>query len=103
MVARRGWCHREGVAAGDVLRDAVERTMVSDHAGKSGAGLERVRLRDGRALVVKPVDPQHDVTPAMTAAGPSKEYVLWRHGGLARPPQALGRAVGGGRVQGDAT
>ena len=77
--------------------------MVSDHVGKSGAGLERVRLRDGRALVVKRVDPQHDVTLAMTGAGPSKEYVLWRDGVLDRLPPGLGHAVVDGWVEGDTT
>ena len=67
MVGGPGSCHRGLVAAGDVLRDVVERTVVSDHLGKAGGGLERVRLRDGRALVVTRVDPQHDVTLAKTA------------------------------------
>ena len=59
----RKWLHRAMVGgpgvvppwtggAGDVVRDVVERTVVSDHLGKAGSGLERVRLRDGRALVV---------------------------------------------------
>src|SRR5689334_16881047 len=103
MVARRGWCHREGVAAGDVLRDVVERTMVSDHVGKSGAGLERVRLRDGRALVVKRVDPQHDVTLALTGGGPSREFLLWRDGVFDRLPPGIGHAVVDGWVEGDTT
>ena len=96
-------CHGELVAAGDVLRDVVERTVVSDHVGKSGAGLERVRLRDGRALVVKRVDPQHDVTLAMTGGGPSKELVLWRDGAFDRLPPGVGHAVLDGWVEGDST
>ena len=48
-------CHREHVAPGEILLDAVERVTLAGHEGKSGAGLERVRLSDGRALVVKRV------------------------------------------------
>ena len=96
-------CHGGVVAAGEVLRDVVERTAVSDHVGKSGAGLERVRLRDGRALVVKRVDPQHDVTLALTGGGPSREYVLWRDGAFNRLPPGVGHAVVDGWVEGDST
>lgn len=96
-------CDRGLVAAGDVLRDVVERTAVADHAGKSGAGLERVRLRDGRALVVKRVDPEHDVTLALTGGGPSREYVLWRDGVFDRLPPGVGHAVVDGWVDGDST
>ncbi len=103
MAGRCGTCHGELVAAGDVLRDVVERTVVSDHVGKSGAGLERVRLRDGRVLVVKRVDPAHDVTLAMTGGGPSREYVLWRDGAFDRLPPGVGHAVLDGWVEGDGT
>lgn len=103
MAGRGSTCHGELVAAGDVLRDVVERTAVSDHVGKSGAGLERVRLRDGRALVVKRVDPQHDVTLAMTGGGPSREYLLWRDGAFDRLPPGVGHAVVDGWVEGDGT
>jgi len=44
------------VAARELLRDAVERAPVAGHVGKSGASLERVRVRDGRVLLVKRVD-----------------------------------------------
>jgi hypothetical protein len=81
----------------------VERTLVSDHVGKSGAGLERVRLRDGRVLVVKRVDPQHDVTLALTGGGPSREYVLWRDGAFDRLPPGVGHAVVDGWLEGDCT
>lgn len=103
MAGRREKCHGELVAAGDVLRDVVERSVVSDHVGKSGAELERVRLRDGRALVVKRVDPQHDVTLAMTGGGPSSEYVLWRDGAFDRLPRGVAHAVVDGWVEGDST
>jgi hypothetical protein len=103
MAAGPRKCHGEVVAAGNLLRDAVERTMVSDHVGKSGAGLERVRLRDGRALVVKRVDPAHDVTLAMTGGGPSPEFLLWREGALDHLPPGVGHAVLDGWVEGDTT
>lgn len=103
MVGGCAPCHGGLVAAGDVLSDVVERTVVSDHVGKSGVGLERVRLRDGRALVVKRVDPRHDVTLAMTGGGPSPEYVLWRDGAFDRLPSGVGHAVVDGWVEGDST
>lgn len=103
MAGRHRSCHGEVVAAGDVLREVVERTAVSDHVGKSGAGLERVRLRDGRAVVVKRLDPRHDVTLAMTGGGPSRELVLWRDGAFDRLPAGVGHAVLDGWVEGDLT
>jgi hypothetical protein len=91
------------VAAGDVLRDVVERTVVLDHEGKSGAGLERVRLADGRALVVKRVDPARDLTLAMTGGGPSPELLLWRTGAFDRLPAGIGHAVVDGWTEGECT
>ena len=66
------WCRAPrvppwtGGAGESSLRDAVERACVSGHEGKSGAGLERVRLADGRALVVKRFTPGTDLTLAVT-------------------------------------
>ena len=61
--------------------------------GKSGAGLERVRLADGRALVVKRVEPGTDLTLDMTGGGPAREYLLWRSGVLDRLPPGIDHAV----------
>lgn len=103
MVDVRSPCHRGPVAAGDVLRDVVHRTAVLDHEGKSGAGLERVRLRDGRALVVKRVDPAQDVTLAMTRGGASPELLLWQSGAFDRLPVGVDHAVVDGWTEGECT
>jgi len=93
MVWGSGRCHRGRVAPAELLRDAVERRAVSGHEGKSGAGLERVRLADGRALVVKRVAPGTDFTLDLTGGGPGREYLLWRSGVLDRLPSGVGHAV----------
>ena len=43
-----------------LLQDAVERAPVNDD-GRSGATLERVRLRDGSRVIVKRFDPSVDL------------------------------------------
>ena len=86
-----------------MLRDAVDRRAVSGHEGKSGAGLERVRLADGRALVVKRVAPGVDFTLDLTGGGPAREYVLWRGGVLDRLPQGVGHAVLDSWLEGETT
>ena len=92
------------MAPAELLRDAVERRAVSGHEGKSGAGLERVRLADGRALVVKRVEPGADFTLDLTGGGPAREYLLWRAGVLDRLPDGVGscrgRRLAGGRDHG---
>ena len=37
----------------ELLRDVIEREVLAEHAGMSGASLERVRLADGRVLVTQ--------------------------------------------------
>jgi len=91
------------VAPAELLRDAVERRAVSGHEGKSGAGLERVRLADGRALVVKWVQPGADFTLDLTGGGPGREYLLWRDGVLDRLPDGVGHAVVDAWLEGDTT
>ncbi len=93
MANRPAECHGGGVAPSELLRDAVERGVVSGHEGKSGAGLERVRLADGRALVVKRVAPGSDFTLELTGGGPGREYLLWRSGVLDRLPAGVAHAV----------
>lgn len=96
-------CHRCGVAPSDLLRDAVERSTVSGHVGKSGAGLERVRLADGRALVVKRVVPGSDFTLELTGGGPGREYLLWRAGVLDALPAGVSHAVVDAWLEGETT
>lgn len=87
----------------ELLHDAVERVVVSGHVGKSGAGLERVRLADGRILVVKRVEPGADLTLDLTGGGPAREYLLWKAGVLDRLPPGVGHAVVDGWLEGETT
>ena len=50
------------MATSEPLHQAVERTAMSAHEGRSGAGLEHVRLADGTTYLVKQVTPASDVT-----------------------------------------
>jgi hypothetical protein len=79
--------------AGELLLDAVERVALAGHEGKSGAGLERVRLGDGRALVVKRLTPATDLTLALTGGDVGWEHRLWQGGALTRLPEGVGHAI----------
>lgn len=85
------------------MRDAVERVVLSGHAGKSGAGLERVRLADGRVMVVKTIEPGSDFTVEAAGGLPGCEYLLWRAGVLDRLPKGVGHAVVDAWVDNEAT
>ncbi len=75
------------------MRDVVERVVISGHEGKSGAGLERVRLADGRRLIVKRIAPGTDFTVEATGGLPGREILLWEGGVLDRLPQGVGHAL----------
>jgi hypothetical protein len=81
------------VALQELVRDVVERAVISGHEGKSGAGLERVRLADGRTLVVKRIEPGTDFTVEATGGMPGREILLWRAGVLDRLPDGVGHAL----------
>ncbi|WP_243056620.1 phosphotransferase family protein [Nocardioides sp. SR21] len=81
------------MAPSELLQDAVRREALAGHDGKSGAGLERVWLADGRALVVKRV--------IGTTVAP--EHLLWRSGILDRLPPGVGHAIVDGWVEDDHT
>jgi hypothetical protein len=81
------------VAPQELVRDAVERVVISGHEGKSGAGLERVRLADGRVLIVKRIEPGTDFTVEATGGMPGREILLWRTGALDRLPEGVGHAL----------
>lgn len=87
----------------ELVRDAVERVVLSGHEGKSGAGLERVRLADGRLLVVKRVEPGTDFTIEATGGLPGREIVLWRSGALDRLPRGVEHALVDAWIEDDAT
>jgi thiamine kinase-like enzyme len=91
------------VAPQELVRDAVERAVISGHEGKSGAGLERLRLADGRLLVVKRIDPATDFTVALTGGAPGCEYLLWRSGVFDRLPAGVTTPLLDAWVEEDAT
>jgi hypothetical protein len=91
------------VAPQELVRDAVERVVLSGHEGKSGAGLERVRLSDGRRLIVKRIEPGTDFTVEATGGLPGREILLWRTGVLDRLPDGVEHALVDAWVEGDAT
>lgn len=91
------------MAPSELLQQAVERSVVTRHDGRSGARLEHVRLADGTAYVVKRVTPASDLTLALTGGTVAREYLLWRSGALDRLPPGVDHAVVDGWVDGDTT
>ena len=86
-----------------LLRDVVEREVLVEHAGLSGAGLERVQLADGRRLVVKRASARTDITLRLLDRSVSGEYVLWKSGALDRLPAGVGHALVDGWLEDDVT
>ncbi len=91
------------MATSDLLEAAVERVALSGHDGRSGAGLERILLPDGRSYVVKRTTPESDLTLRLTGGTVSREYLLWRSGALDRLPEGVGHAVIDAWQDGDTT
>lgn len=91
------------MASAELPADVVERTVLVEHEGKSGAALERVRLADGRALMVKRVTAESDLTLRLTGGTVAREYLLWRAGVLDRLPRGVTHAVVDGWLDGEAT
>ena len=85
----------------ELLATAVERTVLAGHDGRSGAGLERVRLADGRRLVVKRTFTSADLTMRFSGDDVGRELVLWETGVLDQLPPGVGHAVVGGWRDGD--
>jgi len=88
---------------GSYLEAAVERVAMTDHVGKSGAGLERVLLPDGRRLVVKRLDPAHDLVMWLTGDTRGRELDLWAAGHLDALPPGLAHVVVDGWREPDGT
>ena len=88
---------------GGYLDTAVERVPLTDHVGKSGAALERVLLPDGRRLVVKRLDPAHDLVMWLTGDTRGRELDLWAAGHLDALPTGVGHAVVDGWREPDGT
>jgi hypothetical protein len=76
-----------------ILDGAVERTPIGGHDGRSGASIERVRLGDGRRLIVKRMHPDYDITMRLTGDTVGREYLLWRDGVLDALPPGVGHAI----------
>jgi hypothetical protein len=74
-----------------LLEMVVERVPLAAD-GKSGATLERVRLADGRWLVVKHVDPKDDWIARVTG-DPGRAPRLWSSGVMARVPWVIDHAT----------
>ena len=87
----------------ELLNQAVDRSVLTGHDGRSGAGLEHVRLADGSEYIIKRVTPASDLTLALTGGSVAREYLLWRSGALDRLPPGVGHAVVDGWVEGDTT
>lgn len=81
------------MAPSDLLRDVVRRTTMTGHDGKSGAGLERVWLADGRALVVKRV----------VGEVVAREHRMWHSGLLDRLPPGVEHAIVDTWIEDDGT
>jgi hypothetical protein len=91
------------VTQGNLLDDAVERVALSEHAGLSGAPLERVRLADGRVLIVKRFTAETDITLAATGGEVGWEHVLWQSGALEQLPVGINHAIIDTWVENDET
>lgn len=87
----------------ELLATAVDRVPLTGHLGRSGAGLERVRLADGRRLVVKRVTPESDLTVSLLGGTVAGEYALWASGALDRLPPGVTHPVVDAWVEGEVT
>ena len=95
--------HGGHVAPSDLLHDAVRSVVMTGHEGRSGAGLERVWLADGRALVVKRVTQESDLTLAVTGGNVAREVLLWSSGLFDRLPSGVTHALLDAWVEEDGT
>jgi len=71
----------------------VERRLIMDHDGESGAVLERAVLDDGRAVVLKTFDPVSDLSFVVAGRVLPVDVELWQSGILDLSPPGLGHAV----------
>lgn len=71
----------------------VDRVLLTEHEGKSGAPLERILLDDGTRVVVKRFSAETDLVMSLTGDTVGREYQLWRSGLLDDLPAGIGHAV----------
>ena len=91
------------MAPSELLHQAVERSILTGHEGRSGAAFEHIRLADGSGYIVKRMTPASDLTMRLTGGTVAREYILWRSGELDRLPPGVGHAIADGWVEGDTT
>ncbi len=75
-----------------LLEDAVERSPVNDD-GRSGATLERVRLRDGSRVILKRFDPSVDLVMRLFGDTRGREVEMFQRGLLDGLPSTVLHAV----------
>lgn len=75
-----------------LLDAALDRSPLGED-GRSGAHLERVRLADGRRVVVKRYDPSSDLLMRMLGDGRGREIELFRSGVLDRLPPVVHHCI----------
>ncbi len=76
------------------LRQRIkDRRPIDHHEGASGAPLERALLDDGTRLILKTIDPKHDLSVAIEPTGIVREIALWQSGVLDRLPPGISHAI----------
>ena len=85
--------YRVEVTSGALRDRIVERVVLEQHDGASGAGLERARLDDGSLLVLKTFDPDQDLSLRIPGRVEPLDVALWRAGTLDRLPPPIGHAI----------
>lgn len=91
---RTRWEH-DGRMDAAILETAVDRAPVNDD-GRSGATLERVRLADGRTVVVKRFDPATDLVMQLLGDQSGREVGLYQSGLLDDLPASVTHPILGG-------
>ena len=91
------------MALPELVDECTDREPLAGHVGKSGALLERLRLPDGRTVVVKRVRPSTDLLLVSTGASVSWEHVLRESGLLDRLPAGVTHPLLDSWVDGDET
>jgi thiamine kinase-like enzyme len=84
----------------ELLESAIDRRILLDHDGYSGAVLERVALADGRRLILKRISTRTDAIMRATR-DPGRAALLWTSGVLDRLPPVIDHTVVAAERDGD--
>jgi hypothetical protein len=87
----------------EILDEVARREPFGEHDGRSGASLERVRLRDDTRLIVKRFDPDEDLLMRITNDEVGREFELWRDGHLDGFPDGVEHPIRAGWRDGRTT